>query len=123
MLFRSRILEDFRAKGIAGQYFLEFQLRVLPARGAERVIAGRMWGTRNAQGELTRVVEAGRNLTVKTAKGEEIRLRITSDTNIEGAADRTRLALGMKARVLYKEPEDFNPALGYDVIELEVVPR
>ena len=50
-----RILEDFRAKGIAGQYFLEFQLRVLPARGAERVIAGRMWGTRNGQGELTRV--------------------------------------------------------------------
>ena len=77
----------------------------------------------SAEGELTRVVEAGRNLTVKTAKGEEIRLRITSDTNIEGAADRTRLALGMKARVLYKEPEDFNPALGYDVIELEVVPR
>ena len=77
----------------------------------------------SAEGELTRVVEAGRNLTVKTAKGEEIRLRITSDTNIEGAADRTQLALGMKARVLYKEPEDFNPALGYDVIELEVVPR
>jgi predicted CoA-binding protein len=33
------------------------------------------------------------------------------------------LALGMKARVLYKEPEDFNPALGYDVIELEVAPK
>ena len=77
----------------------------------------------SAAGELTRVVEAGRNLTLKTAKGEEIRLRVTSDTNIEGATDRTRLALGMKARVLYKEPEDFNPALGYDVIELEVDPR
>jgi hypothetical protein len=48
---------------------------------------------------------------------------VTSDTNIEGASDRTRLALGMKARVLYKEPEDFNPALGYDVIELEVAPK
>ncbi len=77
----------------------------------------------SAIGEFTRVVEAGRNLTLKTAKGEEIRLRVTSDTNIEGASDRTRLALGMKARVLYKEPEDFNPALGYDVIELEVAPR
>jgi len=77
----------------------------------------------SATGELTRVIEAGRNLTLKTAKGEEIRLRVTSDTNIEGASDRTRLALGMKARVLYKEPEDFNPALGYDVIELEVAPR
>jgi glyoxylase-like metal-dependent hydrolase (beta-lactamase superfamily II) len=77
----------------------------------------------SATGELTRVIEAGRNLTLKTAKGEEIRLRVTSDTNIEGASDRTRLALGMKARVLYKEPEDFNPALGYDVIELEVAPK
>ena len=77
----------------------------------------------SATGEFTRVVEAGRNLTLKTPKGEEIRLRVTSDTNIEGASDRTRLALGMKARVLYKEPEDFNPALGYDVIELEVAPR
>ncbi len=76
-----------------------------------------------ASGELTRVIEAGRNLSLKTSNGQEIRLRVTSDTNIEGAADRTRLALGMKARVLYKEPEDFNPALGYDVIELEVDPR
>ncbi len=49
------ILEAFRTKGIAGYYFLEFQLRVLPARGPERLIAGRLWGTRNPQGELTRV--------------------------------------------------------------------
>lgn len=50
-----RILEQFRSQGIAGQYFLAFQLRVLPLRGAERTVAGRLWGTRNAQGDLTRV--------------------------------------------------------------------
>lgn len=59
-----KILETFRAQGIAGQYFLEFQLRVLPLRGAERLIAGRMWGTRNAQGELTRV-------SIDTPAGEQ----------------------------------------------------
>ena len=74
----------------------------------------------NSSGELTGVIEAGRNLTLKTAEGKDVRLRVTSDTNIEGAADRTQLRTGMKVQALYKEPEDFNPALGYDVIELTV---
>ncbi|HSY53616.1 MAG TPA: outer membrane lipoprotein-sorting protein [Opitutaceae bacterium] len=50
-----RVLEDFRAKGIAGDYFLEFELHVLPRRGDERVLAGQLWGTRNEQGALSRV--------------------------------------------------------------------
>ncbi len=74
----------------------------------------------NSSGELTGVIEAGRNLTLKTAEGKDVRLRVTSDTNIEGAADRTQLRTGMKVQALYKEPDDFNPALGYDVIELTV---
>ncbi len=74
----------------------------------------------NSTGELAGVMEAGRNLTLKTSEGKDVRLRITSDTNIEGAADRTQLRTGMKVQALYKEPEDFNPALGYDVIELTV---
>ena len=74
----------------------------------------------NSTGELTGVIEAGRNLNLKTTDGKDVRLRVTSDTNIEGAADRTQLRTGMKVQALYKEPEDFNPALGYDVIELTV---
>ncbi|HXA80945.1 MAG TPA: outer membrane lipoprotein-sorting protein [Opitutaceae bacterium] len=53
-----RVLEEFRAKGIAGDYFLEFELHVLPRRGDERVLAGQLWGTRNDQGPLSRVVIA-----------------------------------------------------------------
>jgi hypothetical protein len=50
------VLEDFRARqGIPGDYFLEFELHVLPRRGDERVLAGRLWGTRNDQGPLSRV--------------------------------------------------------------------
>lgn len=48
-------LEQMRRLGIAGNYYLEFQLRVLPRRGEERVIAGKLWGARNQTGPLNRV--------------------------------------------------------------------
>jgi hypothetical protein len=51
-----RILEDFRRKGIAGDYYLEFALRVLPRRGDERVVQGRLWGSRNDRGPVSRVI-------------------------------------------------------------------
>ncbi len=51
-----RILAEFRDLGIAGDYFLEFQLHVFPRRGAERILPGRLWGARNASGTISRVV-------------------------------------------------------------------
>ncbi len=48
-------LEQMRRLGIAGDYFFEFQLRVMPRRGQEAVIRGRLWGSRNAMGSITRV--------------------------------------------------------------------
>ncbi|MSU70036.1 MAG: outer membrane lipoprotein-sorting protein [Opitutaceae bacterium] len=53
-----RILEEFRNLGIAGDYFLEFQLRVMPRRGDERTYAGRLWGARNERGGIVRVTLA-----------------------------------------------------------------
>ena len=50
-----RALEEFRAAGIPGTYWLEFTLRVLPRKGAERTVRGQIWGTRNGQGPLTRL--------------------------------------------------------------------
>ena len=52
----ARILEQFRQSGIAGQYFLELELHQLPRRGDERVFRGQLWGGRNAQGAIERVV-------------------------------------------------------------------
>ena len=49
------IIEAFRRQGIAGEYYLEFELRVLPRHGAERVLLGRLWGSRNAIGPISRV--------------------------------------------------------------------
>lgn len=48
-------LEQMRRQGIAGNYYLEFQLRVMPRRGDERLIQGKLWGGRNEIGALNRV--------------------------------------------------------------------
>lgn len=50
-----QVLEQLRHQGVRGDYFLEFQLRVRPRRGDERLVAGRLWGGRNGDGPLTRV--------------------------------------------------------------------
>lgn len=69
-----RILEEFRAKGIiAGDYFLAFQLHVLPRRGGERILTGRLWGTHNDEGPLSRM-----ELAADPDKKTELRLLVQS---------------------------------------------
>lgn len=51
----ARILGEFRALGISGDYALDFELRVMPRRGAERLISGKMIGARDDTIEVTRV--------------------------------------------------------------------
>ncbi len=51
-----KILENFRLQGISGDYFLEFELHVLPRRGETHVVkGGRLWGGRNEIGPVSRV--------------------------------------------------------------------
>lgn len=54
------LLESFRHQGIAGTYWLAFELRVMPRRGAERTVAGQLLGTRGAAGPVTRLTFPGR---------------------------------------------------------------
>jgi hypothetical protein len=49
------IIEGFRLQGIAGDYYLEFELRVLPRHGSEQVLSGKLWGSRNAAGPISRI--------------------------------------------------------------------
>jgi cyclase len=73
------------------------------------------------QGAILELAEEGRRLTVKPDSGQVIRLRVTSDTDIDGAAtDRSQLKLGMKLNALYQVPQGFNAALGFDVMEMSV---
>lgn len=60
----ARVLEDFRRAGIVGDYWLAFQLRVLPRKGAERTVGGTLFGTRLPEGPVTR-------LSVRAPTGEE----------------------------------------------------
>lgn len=56
-----RILSEFRQAGIAGDYWLSFELRVLPRRGEARVLTGALHGTRGQAGPVSRLTAgAGR---------------------------------------------------------------
>ncbi len=50
-----RLLAEFRRLGLAGDYALDFTLRVMPRRGEERTVAGRLYGTRNDAGPISLV--------------------------------------------------------------------
>ncbi len=77
---------------------------------------------KNTAGTITRIAEEGRFFAVDTGGGAEIRLRVGTDTNFEGVADRTKLAVGQHLTASYEVKEGFNPALGYDIIEAVVTP-
>lgn len=51
----ARLLGNFRQAGIAGTYWLSFELRVMPRKGEERVLEGELFGTRGPAGPLTRL--------------------------------------------------------------------
>lgn len=62
----ARILAEFRQAGIAGTHWLSFELRVLPRKGAERLIAGELFGTHGPQGPLSRLSLAGRSWLIQS---------------------------------------------------------
>ena len=70
------IVEGFRRQGIAGEYYLEFELQVLPRHGAEQVLHGRLWGSRNASGPISRV--SVRAAAAVGPSPDEVRLLIQS---------------------------------------------
>jgi len=65
------------------------------------------------------IEEEGRRLTVD-AGGKDLRLRVASDTNIEGIPDRTQFKTGMRVSAEYQVPVGGNAALGYDIMEVRV---
>jgi len=76
---------------------------------------------KEVKGTIVRAEDEGRRLLVKPGSGPELRLRVTADTDIDGAAtDSSQLRAGMKVEAKYQVPEGFNPALGYDVTEMAV---
>jgi len=66
-----KVLQSFRSRGLyPGQHYLEFVLTILPRRGEEHSVPGRLWGTHDERGNLTRIVLA------PGAAGQETRLLV-----------------------------------------------
>ena len=55
----ARILGQFQQAGIAGSYWLTFELRVMPRKGDEHTVSGQLLGGRNAGGPVTRLTLPG----------------------------------------------------------------
>src|SRR6266568_3121448 len=78
---------------------------------------------KEVKGMIVQVEDEGRRLRVTPESGGDVRLRVTADTDIDGAAtDRSQLKVGMKLTAKYQVPEGFNSPLGYDVPEMVVAP-
>lgn len=55
----ARILSEFRQGQIPGDYWLSFELRVMPRQGAERTLTGALLGSPGARGPLSRLTVGG----------------------------------------------------------------
>lgn len=75
---------------------------------------------KQVNGTVANARDDGRFVTVKPDSGTDIHLRIGADTDIEGISDRSLLKSGMHISALYQIPEDVNPALGYDALQLTI---
>lgn len=67
----AEILREFRGMGMAGSYYLQFELQVRPRRGEEKILTGELWTSRNEAGPISRVA-------VKDGQGNEKRFLIQS---------------------------------------------
>ena len=74
----AQILGEFQKAGIAGTYWLDFELQVMPRDGAEAIVAGQLIGTRSERGPLSRLtigsqrwlIQSGPQSAAWTVSGE-----------------------------------------------------
>ncbi|MCC5023619.1 MAG: hypothetical protein J6386_12910 [Candidatus Synoicihabitans palmerolidicus] len=78
------IMSEFRRMGLPGDYFLEFNLRVLPRRGKASVLKGAMWGARNDIGPIFR--------SALFASSGEIELQLLGQSGPQPSAWRHRVS-------------------------------
>ncbi|MDD3180981.1 MAG: outer membrane lipoprotein-sorting protein [Opitutaceae bacterium] len=64
-----RILGQFRQAGLAGAYWIEFELAVMPHQAATRTLRGHLLGSRNNRGPVSRLVlDPGGDPSLKTTR-------------------------------------------------------
>ena len=111
----ARLLKEFQGAGIAGDYWLGFELRVMPRQGAERTVAGEIFGTRNDRGPLTRIIFPGSANTKSWLMqgGPEPSLWV-SDSSSRTSAARSVTGDGLM------EPIDGNPGTDITPFDLQM---
>lgn len=64
----ARILAEFRRNtGVGGNYWMSFELRVMPRKGSERTVTGTLLGTRGESGgPLSRLTIEGKNWLIES---------------------------------------------------------
>lgn len=105
----AEILRSMRAVGPEGGYYLEFDLRVLPRRGEERRVSGRMWGSRNREGPVTRMA-----LTLPAEGGGGAETRVLVQGGPRPAAWQWPAADG-SATITVDDAALFEPLAGTDL--------
>ena len=106
----AEILRAMRAMNTAGDYYFEFDLRVLPRRGEERRVPGRLWGGRTPEGPVSRLV-------LSSATGGEQRLLVQGGPR---PAAWQWPAAGGSATISMDEGALFEPLAGTDLSSFDL---
>ncbi|MBI4528353.1 MAG: hypothetical protein HY695_31550 [Deltaproteobacteria bacterium] len=69
------------------------------------------------RGTIAKIAEEGRYLTVTSESGQQLSLRISNATDIEGIPDRSHLKVGMRFTAVYEEQKERN-----ETLEIKVAP-
>ncbi len=75
---------------------------------------------KQVSGTVASAMDDGRFVTLKGDDGTDVHLRIGADTDVDGIADRTLVKPGMRLNAIYDVPENVNPALGYDAVQVTI---
>jgi hypothetical protein len=90
----ARILAEFRPNAVpAGEYWLAFELRVMPRKGAERSITGTMIGTKGDTGPISRLNVGGQDWLIQSGP-QPAAWTAAGDTPKAVAADASQAVAG-----------------------------
>lgn len=111
----AEILREMRSVGPDGDYYLEFELRVLPRRSTEeRRIPGRLWGSQNREGPVSRMSLAADGAATGASAAAAAETRILVQGGPRPAAWRWPAADGSTA-IAVDEAALFEPLAGTDL--------
>jgi hypothetical protein len=119
------LLDAIRSSTFDGDFHFDFQIRLRPKRGAATLIPGRLWGSRNIQGPVTRITlrpgspDGQRDLIIQSGPQSAVWTWSRGDTASTAAANTTTTTTNAAAARL--DPAAmFEPLAGMDLTAFEL---